>query len=219
MRTCVPIASVALVALLTACGPIRVPGAPEPDAQPQADAAPAAAPDQALTEPAPAPTAEAETRVTITRAPIDWDAARRDMAAQPVPDDGAVTIASGPTDTVVPILLPSSPVMTASADGEAMRFRPLDDGYYAVIPGPGYDMIINGTDKLTATPGRTPGDGETVLRFEETMTGAQVAFSRYGASYLVEFACTSDETITGPSCVSEDDALAAVEDLLIAGTQ
>ena len=212
MQTRTLLAAVALTALTSACGPIRVPGAPSD----KADTTPA------QTDTATAPEAakpEAAPEVVIASSAIDWESARRDMASQPVPEGGAVSIASGPTDTAVPILLPSSPVTTASADGEAMRFRPLSDGYYAVYPGADYDMIINGTDKLAAAPDGAPVSADSELRFEETMTGAQVAFSRYGASYLVEFACKSDEAITGPSCITEQEALAAVQDLLVAGTQ
>ena len=61
-------------------------------------------------------------------------------------------------------------------------------------------MIINGTDRLTAAPGRGDVATDTELRFEDTMTGSQVAFSRYGASYLVEFACKGTAAITADGC-------------------
>lgn len=218
MKTHYLFCTAGLAAIVAACGPIRIPGQqsePAPAAELEAELPPA----EPVSEPEPTP--EPDTSITIQRAEIDWDTARADMAAQPAPPEGtAVSVASGPSATPVPILLPSSPVVTASSgDGETMSFRPLNDGYYAVYPGPDYDMIINGTDKLAAAPGRTGSAGDSPLRFEETMTGAQVAFSRYGASYLIEFACKSETTIAGDNCVSEDEALAAVEDLLIAGTQ
>ena len=80
-------------------------------------------------------------------------------------------------------------------------------------------MVINGTDRLVARPGVSAEATETGLEFEETMTGAQVSFSRYGASYLVEFMCNDPATAMKGSCISEADAVAEVEKLLIAGTR
>ncbi|MCF6329042.1 MAG: hypothetical protein L3J02_04505, partial [Henriciella sp.] len=158
--------------------------------------------------------------VTLKRAEIDWEAARADYAAREIiPGENTFSVASE-TTLSVPVLLPSMPVSTASVGGEdGMQFRPLADGYYAVYPGEVYDMIINGTDRLAVAPGRGLTPTDTALRFEETMTGAQVSFSRYGASYLVEFACKSPDDAKGDGCVSEAGARAAVQDLLLAGTQ
>ena len=158
--------------------------------------------------------------MTLKRAEIDWEAARADYAAREIiPGDNTFSVASE-TTLSVPVLLPSAPVSTASVGGEdGMQFRPLADGYYAVYPGEAYDMIINGTDRLAAAPGRGLTPTDTALRFEETMTGSQVSFSRYGASYLVEFACKSVEAANGDGCITEADAKAAVQDLLLAGTQ
>ena len=80
-------------------------------------------------------------------------------------------------------------------------------------------MIINGTDRLVAKPGGQGQATDSDLVFEETMTGAQVSFSRYGASYLVELMCKDPATAIRGSCVSEADAIAEVEELLIAGTR
>lgn len=157
--------------------------------------------------------------VTSKRAVIDWESARTDFSTRTVgPDENLFEVATA-SDIPVPILLPSMPVSAASSDENAMSFRPLEDGYYAVYPGDTYDMIINGTDRLVATSGREAVPSDTELRFEETMTGAQVAFSRYGASYLVQFACKSPAAALGDGCVTEEDARTAVQDLLLAGTQ
>jgi len=201
--------------LTAACDSIRTPGNV------------AAQNDAEVTEPAEAPeetpaAVEVVERATVTlkRAEIDWEAARADYAAREIfPGDNTFSVASE-TTLSVPVLLPSSPVSTASVGGEdGMQFRPLADGYYAVYPGEAYDMIINGTDRLAAAPGRGLTPTDTALRFEETMTGSQVAFSRYGASYLVEFACKSVEATNGDGCITEADAKVAVQDLLLAGTQ
>ena len=80
-------------------------------------------------------------------------------------------------------------------------------------------MIINGTDRLVARPGDSGTTTDSPLKYEETMTGALVSFSRYGASYLVEFMCKEREAVVEGTCINEADALAEVEKLLIAGTR
>ncbi|MEL7032676.1 MAG: hypothetical protein AAGL97_14850 [Pseudomonadota bacterium] len=163
----------------------------------------------------PAPSNIAE-RKTAT---IDWNAARADFAARDTVDDGMAQVASGGAP-VVPILLPEEPIGIASAGGEdALQFRPLADGYFAVQKGDIYDLIINGTDRLVARPEGSGTAVDTALVFEETMTGAQVSFSRYGASYLVEFMCKDPATAIKGSCVTQAEAIAEVEKLLIAGTR
>ena len=119
----------------------------------------------------------------------------------------------------VPVLLPDEPVTIASTGESSLDFRPTADGYFAVRKGEIYDMIINGTDRLVVRPGEVGTVRDSELKFEETLTGAQVSFSRYGASYLVEFMCKDPETPAKGSCVTEEEALVDVEKLLIAGTR
>ena len=147
------------------------------------------------------------------RASIDWDAARQDMK----PRDGGETVqVAQSSDLAVPVLLPDIPFGAQTADGkDALRFRPMADGYYAVARKDAFDMIINGTDKLVARADADPAEASP-MRFEETLTGAQVSFQRYGASYVIEFACKGDRA---DGCVSEEEAVAAVEELLVAGTR
>lgn len=152
-------------------------------------------------------------------ATIDWTAARTDFAARDT-DDGAMAQVASAGSPAVPVLLPDEPIGIASAGGEeTLQFRPLADGYFAVKKGEIYDLIINGTDRLVASPEGAGAASDTDLVFEETMTGAQVSFSRYGASYLVEFMCNDPATASKGSCVSEAEAVAEVEKLLIAGTR
>ena len=152
-------------------------------------------------------------------ATIDWTSARRDFAARDTDDDVLAQVASG-SSIAVPVLLPDTPVGVASAGADdGLQFRPLADGYFAVLKGEVYDMVINGTDKLIARPDSNGPAPDSELDFEETMTGAQVSFSRYGASYLVEFMCHDPSTAMKGSCVSEEDALEEVEALLISGTR
>lgn len=180
----------------------------------------------------PPPTSEAEAdpemvtpEATSTRpvaerktAQIDWTQARQDFAARETTDTGMFEVASG-SSPAVPILLPEQPIGIESTGENALQFRPLADGYFAVQKGENYDMVINGTDKLVARPGGAGIASDTQLKFEETITGAQVSFSRYGASYLVEFMCKDPATAAIGSCVSEAEAVAEVEKLLLAGTR
>lgn len=171
-------------------------------------------PSEAVEETAPLNIAERKI------ATIDWNAARADFAARETSgDDMMAQVASGGAP-VVPILLPEQMIGIASTGGEeALEFRPLADGYFAVQTGDIYDMVINGTDRLIVRPEGTGAAIDTALDFEETMTGAQVSFARYGASYLVEFMCKDPATAVKGSCVSEQEAIAEVEKLLISGTR
>lgn len=172
-----------------------------------------AAQDAELVEAPPTGT-KAETKT----ASIDWTQARQDFASRDSDNTGMVQVASGGSP-VVPVLLPDEPVTVASTGENNLDFRPMADGYFAVRKGEIYDMIINGTDRLVVRPDGSGTATDSALKFEETMTGSQVSFSRYGASYLVEFMCKDPATAAKGSCVSEEEALAEVEKLLIAGTR
>lgn len=200
--------SLVLFGLVSACGQIRLPGQDETATDPAEVAVEVEVPP-VIAEPEPAPPAR-------KTAEINWSAARADFAARDSGDDGMVSVAGG-SNPPVPVLLPETPVGVASGEA-ALQFRPTADGYFAVQKGETYDLIITGTDKLVSVP---EGSGATVaeLRFEETMTGAQVSFSRYGASYLAQFMCKDPATARLGSCIPEEDAKTVVEDLLIAGTR
>lgn len=165
------------------------------------------------------PEVEAEpTNEPVTKtAEINWPAAREDFANRP--DDDSFGIASGSEAPPVPVLLPEMNVSIASDGPPALQFRETKDGYFAVMRGETYDLIVNGTDRLNTVPGRTPAGLPEDMRYEETLMGSQVAFTRYGASYLVEFACKAENTPVVGSCVTEEEARQAVEELLIAGTR
>ena len=175
----------------------------------QSTSAPAVAPVEATQVQAPA---------EIGRAEIDWAQARQDFAARNTGDDTTLSIA-GSSNPPVPVLLPDQPVGVARSGGSNLQFRPTADGYFAVLPGETYDLIINGSDRLV--PGIREGTTPAVedLFFQETLTGAQVSFRRYGASYLAEFMCKAPNTAIVGSCISEEDAQQVVRDLLISGTR
>lgn len=194
-------------------GPPATPGETElSETNGETTSPPAESPaDETVDGPAPAETAN-------NKSDIDWEAARRDLAARGEADT-SFNIQSGSSAPPVPVLLPSGPVRTASAGGPQPQFRPVPDGYFAVFPGEEYNLIVNGTNEVTDAPGGSPGDGESEdLRFVETSTGAMVTFSRYGADYMVEFECLGSGE-EGGSCITEDEALTAAEEIVISGTQ
>ena len=196
---------------LAACDPVTEVASPDAETPPVelAEAGPA---EDASAPPTDGTIAERKT------ATIDWNAARADFAARDFADDAMAQVASSGSPAV-PILLPDEPVGIASAGADdALQFRPLADGYFAVKKGDVYDVVINGTDRLIArSDGGTATDSP--LKYEETMTGALVSFSRYGASNLVEFMCQDREAVLDGSCDNEADDLAELEKLLIAGTR
>lgn len=155
------------------------------------------------------------------QATIDWQAARADYASRPEPPGSdQFAIASGGQAPVVPVLLSPRSFAIASVDGiPELRVVPMADGYYAIARGETYDTIINGSDRLISAPEGLESLESGSLRFSETMTGADVAFRRYGASYLVEFHCKGRPPLGGDPCIDEIEALQIVENLLLTGTQ
>ncbi len=150
----------------------------------------------------------------VTEATINWEAARADLAKRP--SDAPVTVqsvgAEGPPP--VPMLLPSGIVQTASD-------RPTPpvvtaDGYFATYHLPKYDAIVNGSKRSYAAAGQAAGD-KSVMKFTPGEASAQIAFSRYGADYLIEFECR--EVDGGDSCITEAEAKEFAESLFVAQTQ
>lgn len=147
-------------------------------------------------------------------ATINWDAARADLAKRP--SDAPVSVqsvgAEGPPP--VPMLLPSGIVQTASD-------RPTPpvvtaDGYFATYHLPKYDAIVNGSKRAYAAAGQAAGD-KSAMKFTPGEASAQIAFSRYGADYLIEFECR--EVDGGDSCVTEAEAKEFADSLFVAQTQ
>ena len=163
----------------------------------------------------PAPAAEDDTPVYTQamsqEAKIDWAAARADVAANSSEErNGNFTVASEGEAPPVPVMLPSGIVLPAGTESD-VKFQPLTDGYFAFYPGTDYNIVVNGTNEIIGE--RAPGVENTPLRFIPTMTGAQVAFTKYGADYLVEFECT--HTVGAEAdCISEADAMSIAESLV-----
>lgn len=149
---------------------------------------------------------------------IDWEAARRDLAARPLEErEGSFTIQSGTDAPPVPVFLPSAPVSVQG--GEAgVRFQPTPDGYYAFFPGDAYDIVVNGTNAVILAPGETAQLRAEAYTFATTTTGASVTFSRYGADYIVEYECKVFER-GEPACITEEEAIDFARDLALSGTR
>ncbi|MFN4226344.1 MAG: hypothetical protein ACK4HR_08490 [Hyphomonas sp.] len=157
-------------------------------------------------------------QATPTGAAIDWEAARRDLAARPLEErEASFSIQSGEDAPPVPVFLPSAPVSVQGGE-TAIRFQPTSDGYYAFFPGDAYDIIVNGTNVVIVAPGETRQPRPETYTFAPTTTGASVTFSRYGADYLVEFECKVFQA-GQPNCITEEEALAFARDLALSGTR
>ena len=195
---------------LSACDRIKAPEQP---------AAPAATETPNVAETPTGPDLPVRPEAVERPAGIDWEAARRDMASVASADrgEGAFQVQSGASAPPVPVLLPTGIVVPQSAEG-GVKFMPMSDGYFATYPGVDYDIVVNGTNEVIGA--RESGDtsADTEPSYLATASGAQVAFSRYGADYLIEFEC-KNATGEDPECIGEDEALEIARKLVIAGTR
>ncbi|MFC7292255.1 hypothetical protein [Hirschia litorea] len=147
---------------------------------------------------------------------IDWTAARQARIQAIEAGHTADTVlaqASGNASiSPVPVMLPSGIVMPANAK-QTVAFTP--DGYFASYPGAKYDIIVNGTNEVFDTSAMDADEIErSEMKFDVMEAGAQVAFSRFGADYLVEFECNILDGDTG--CITEEEAIAVVNGLFVA---
>ena len=108
------------------------------------------------------------------------------------------------------VMLPSLDELHIQSGESGVKFQPLSDGYFAFYPGADYNIVVNGTNEVI---GDRSDAGDTPMRFSPTTTGAQVAFTKYGADYLVEFECTKAEG-ADPDCISEEDAMSIAGSLV-----
>jgi len=189
--------------LLGGLGLLAIAAAACTQEQPAAPAAtaPAATTEEQVAQPAsagPAPVA----------AQIDWDAARVDAAARP--SDVVIPQAVGSDPLTVPMLLPEI-VQTASDRPTPPRVT--KDGYFATYHLPRYDVIVNGSSKAYQA-GSPPAGDKTEMKFTTVEAGAQLAFSRYGADYVIEFECREVDSPEG--CITEAQAKEFAESLFVA---
>lgn len=146
---------------------------------------------------------------------IDWEAARADRAKAST-NTANVQIQNTTGNQApppVPMLLPSGIVQAQNARPPAVVTT--GDGYFATYQLPRYDAIVNGTATATVTGGQA-GD-KAAMKFDVTEGGAQLAFSRYGADYLIEFECRQIDG--GETCLTEEEATAFANSLFVAQTQ
>ena len=155
--------------------------------------APPAGPDQVATE-------------------IDWEAARAARAGSSVNSSNVTTQNATGAPPEVPVLLPSGVVQAQNARPPAMVMT--DDGYFATYEMPRYDAIVNGTKTAYGAQRADRGDE---MDFTISEGSAQLAFSRFGADYLIEFECRQVDGAA--SCVTEEEAQAFAESLFVAETR
>ncbi len=144
---------------------------------------------------------------------IDW-AAARDARSKSAVTDSPVSVQSADTPPAVPILLPSGIVQPQSA--APPKLVNTNDGYFATYETAKYDAIVNGTKQAYVSGAKAEGD-KTAYKFTLGDASAQLAFSRFGADYLIEFECKQIDG--GDSCITEDEARSFADSLFVARTQ
>lgn len=182
-------------------------GAPSPPASETGAAAPESG---ALAQTAQAPAGPAP-----VDSEIDWEAARS-ARSQGAVTDAPVSVQQVGQDAPVPVLLPSGIVQPQNAPPPTIVAT--EDGYFATYQTPKYDAIVNGTKQAFVTPaGAGAPEAGDDMRFTTGDGSAQMAFSRFGADYLIEFECR--ELDGEESCVTEEEARAFAESLFVASTR
>jgi hypothetical protein len=170
--------------------------------------APAAANDQTVQP--------ASTGPQATDSQINWEAARADLAKRPADAPATIQAVGKDGPVAVPMLLPSI-VGAASASDRPTPPVVTEDGYFATYHLPKYDAIVNGSKRAYAAAGQAAQGSKEKMKFTTGEASAQMAFSRYGADYLIEFECR--EVDGGASCITEAEAKEFAESLFVAQTQ
>jgi hypothetical protein len=151
---------------------------------------------------------------------IDWAAARADRAASPAADQASVSVQSvtgdAPGPPAVPILLPSGIVQVQGADARPPALVATDDGYFANYRMAKWDAVVNGSKRAYVT-GEAPAANAGEMKFTVSDASAQMAFTRYGADYLIEFECRQLDGALG--CITEEEARDFANSLFVAQTQ
>lgn len=202
--------SFAAVALLAACGEIAFPGTGDssdeaPKDEVASNGAATTEVDQVQIETAPA------------RPVIDWKKAREDFERDSADDSLVVQAQSaGDAPPSVPMLLPTG-IVVPQSEAANQRIMQMEDGYFASYPGARYDIVVNGTNRVALVEGAGASE-DRAPNFTATVAGAQVALSRYGANYLIEFECNVLD-IGGQTCIEENEALDIADRLIVARTR
>jgi hypothetical protein len=168
---------------------------------------------------APAATDEQNAQVASAGGPpavagaIDWESARADAAKRPA--DVVVPQSVGSDPLTVPMLLPGGIVQTASDRPTPPRVT--KDGYFATYHLPRYDAIVNGSSKAYQAGAAAPATDKEEMKFTTVEAGAQLAFSRYGADYVIEFECREVDSPEG--CITEAQAKEFADSLFVAASR
>lgn len=141
---------------------------------------------------------------------IDWATARADAAKRPA--DVVIPQAAGSDPLTVPMLLPGGIVQTASDRPVPPRIT--KDGYFATYHLPRYDVTVNGSSKAYQAGAAPPAADKSDMKFTTVEAGASLAFSRYGADYLIDFECREVDSPEG--CITEAEAKEFAESLFVA---
>lgn len=173
--------------------------------------------EAAKTPEAAAPPAEGQAQVAAApsvEGQIDWTKAQADFTAKRPADAPVLPQSVQDKPSPVPMLLPSGIVQTQND-------RPVppvvtQDGYFATYHLPRYDATVNGSMKAYTGTGAKAGDKEA-MKFTRGEANASLAFSRYGADYLIDFECRE---VDGPEgCITETEAKEFAESLFVAQTR
>ena len=147
---------------------------------------------------------------------INWEAARTDFANRPA-DQQNVTVQQagqeGPSP--VPMLLPGI-ALPQTTDQRPTIPVVTKDGYFATYHLPRYDAIVNGSQRAITSGQAAQGD-KSEMKFTTGEASAQLAFSRYGADYVIEFECR--EVDGAESCITEPEAKEFANNLFVAQTR
>jgi hypothetical protein len=169
-------------------------------------------PTTAANEPAAVQPANTPPPVPSVSAQVDWEAARADLAKRP--SDVVVPQSVGDAPLTVPMLLPE---IVQTASDRPTPPHVMSDGYVANYHLAKYDVIVNGSNKAyqAGGQGQQPAD-KAAMKFQTVEGGAQLAFSRYGADYLIEFECRE---MKPEGCITRQEAEAFAESLFVAQTR
>jgi hypothetical protein len=151
----------------------------------------------------------------------DWAAAEQARIQQGGGQGGTVRPEGGATSPAqpgaVPVLIPGPAPGTATPQGgDTVRIQQTEDGYFAVITGTAYDMVIHGTRLFTVAPDNAPApEGpRPTYTFADAEDGHSLSFSRFGVDYSIDFRCKL--VPPGTACVTRDQAIAVAERLRVA---
>lgn len=146
---------------------------------------------------------------------IEWPVgiqSMRDAGAAVFPEGAASRFAGAP----IPVLAPTK-LDAEQRQAYLDSFRSVKDGFFAVVPGATYDVVVNGTKSYAVAPasaGFEERDTRNYL-FEPAENGANVSFQRFGVDFLLQFECKA--AVGEGTCVTENEAKGFADNLTVVG--